>query len=125
MTNIWTKIAGLSGASAIALGAVGAHALTKRSDGMKETWRVGNLYHLAHSIVLFQLSTLANVNPKKRKYACILFTGGILLFSGSCYTGIIFTIFIIIVTTTIVIIVIINLSSSSLSSSSLSLSSSS
>ena len=53
---------------------------------MKETWRVGNLYHLAHSIVLFQLSTLSNINPKKRKYACILFTSGILLFSGSCYT---------------------------------------
>ena len=41
--NIWTKIAGLSGASAIALGAIGAHAITKRSDAMKEVWRTGRI----------------------------------------------------------------------------------
>ena len=80
-----TKVAGISGGLAIALGAIGAHAMKNRSDAMRETWRIGNFYHLVHSIVLFQLAISPQLNPRKRKIAGILFTSGIVLFSGSCY----------------------------------------
>ena len=35
MPNIWLRVTGLSGAAAVALGAIGAHALMKKSDSMK------------------------------------------------------------------------------------------
>lgn len=76
------KVAGLSGASAIAFGAIGAHALKDRSDGMKETWRVGSLYHLTHSIVLLQLAMNTQMSIRKRNITGLLFSSGILLFSG-------------------------------------------
>ena len=88
---MWVRLAGISGASAIALGAIGAHALNNRSDAMKETWRVGSLYHLTHSIVLFQLATssISSISIRKRNITTFLFTTGIVLFSGSCYTVVI------------------------------------
>jgi uncharacterized membrane protein YgdD (TMEM256/DUF423 family) len=45
--TFFLKATGLSGALAVALGAVGAHALTKMPDAMKETWKVGSQYHLS------------------------------------------------------------------------------
>jgi uncharacterized membrane protein YgdD (TMEM256/DUF423 family) len=38
--NGWQRITGISGASAVALGAIGAHALLKKEDSMREIWKV-------------------------------------------------------------------------------------
>jgi uncharacterized membrane protein YgdD (TMEM256/DUF423 family) len=84
---IWTGIAGLSGASSIALGAIGAHALKSKTEAMRETWRIGSTYHLIHSCVL-ALAAVSFVG-RKRNIVCGLFTAGIVFFSGSCYTVVI------------------------------------
>ena len=47
MSSFFLKATGISGALAVTLGAVGAHALTKTPEAMKETWKVGSQYHLS------------------------------------------------------------------------------
>jgi uncharacterized membrane protein YgdD (TMEM256/DUF423 family) len=81
--NVWIKVAGLSGASAVLLGAVGAHALMKSDDRMKETWKTASQYHLIHSVMLG--ISAVNFVGKKRTYTCALFGSGMLLFCGACY----------------------------------------
>ena len=39
-SNLWLRVAGLSGASAVGLGAIGAHAMLKQTEAMKEVWKV-------------------------------------------------------------------------------------
>mmetsp|Transcript_420 Transcript_420/g.463 ORF Transcript_420/g.463 Transcript_420/m.463 type:complete len:116 (+) Transcript_420:14-361(+) len=83
MSNIWVKVAGLSGASAVLLGAVGAHALLKSDENMKETWKTAAQYHLIHTVAL-GVSAL-HFTGRKRTYVCALFASGMLFFSGACY----------------------------------------
>jgi uncharacterized membrane protein YgdD (TMEM256/DUF423 family) len=84
ITNIWIRVAGISGASAVLLGAYGAHAMMKADDGMKETWKVASQYHFMHTIALTMSAMY--FTGKKRNYVCSLFTLGMVLFSGTCYT---------------------------------------
>jgi uncharacterized membrane protein YgdD (TMEM256/DUF423 family) len=76
-------IAALTGASAVALGAFGAHALkdTLAAQGTTATWQTASLYHLVHAPVLLLLA-LRTPTPRRTMY---LFLAGILLFSGSLY----------------------------------------
>ena len=60
MPNIWLRVTGLSGAAAVALGAIGAHALIKKSDSMKvsqntlkQTNERPKLEDLPHLVYLF------------------------------------------------------------------------
>ena len=82
-TNIWVRVAGVSGALAVTLGAIGAHALVKKDDSMKEIWKTASLYHFTHTLAL-GISAHHFVG-KKRTYVCGLFTVGMVLFSGACY----------------------------------------
>ncbi|EDV22228.1 uncharacterized protein TRIADDRAFT_8347, partial [Trichoplax adhaerens] len=75
------KIAGISGALAVALGAYGAHGLKCKQE-YKEIWSNGNRYHMFHSIALLALSR-ANVN--RADMAGSLLLAGMVVFSGSCY----------------------------------------
>ncbi|CAI7808104.1 unnamed protein product [Closterium sp. NIES-54] len=50
--STWTKVAAVSGAAAVGLGAYGAHAFKPENPVYKEVWRTGNLYHLVHSAAL-------------------------------------------------------------------------
>ena len=78
------KIAGLSGAAAVALGAYGAHGLKNASPQFIEIWKTANAYHFVHSTVL--LFNALHFNGQKRRVVAGLLGTGILLFSGSCYT---------------------------------------
>lgn len=80
----WTRVAGLSGATAVTLGAYGAHAMLHKTDNMKETWRVASNYHFIHTLALYVSAT--QLAGRKRNVVCGLFTVGMLLFSGACYT---------------------------------------
>jgi uncharacterized membrane protein YgdD (TMEM256/DUF423 family) len=80
---MWTRFAGLSGASAVALGAYGAHGL-KREANFVATFATGSNYHLLHSVML--ASCAMSLTGRKRLVCCTLFATGIVLFSGSCYT---------------------------------------
>eukprot|EP01038_Epipyxis_sp_PR26KG_P011948 gene11948-15993_t len=83
MTSPWVKATGLLGVSAVALGAIGAHAILKKTPEMRDIWKTGNLYHLVHTVAVGFCAT--NFAGRKRNLACGLFTAGILLFSGSMY----------------------------------------
>ncbi len=76
-------IAALTGASAVALGAFGAHALkdTLTAHGTTATWQTASLYHLVHAPVLLLLA----LHPQIPKRTLNLFLFGIILFSGSLY----------------------------------------
>jgi|EP01033_Poteriospumella_lacustris_P005952 uncharacterized membrane protein YgdD (TMEM256/DUF423 family) len=82
--NVWVRVAGVSGAVAVGLGAMGAHAFKNQSEHMKDTWRVASQYHFIHTLALSMCAL--TLTGKKRNYVCGLFTAGMALFSGACYT---------------------------------------
>jgi len=49
----FVRLAGLSGASAVALGAYGAHTFTAERQEMKRVYDTANFYHFVHSLALF------------------------------------------------------------------------
>lgn len=70
------------GAVAVAAGAFGAHALRDIVPPERlETWRTAANYHLLHAVALLALGFA----PSPRRLTTILFTLGIVLFSGSLY----------------------------------------
>lgn len=76
-------VAGVTGCSAIALGAFGAHALKFQLEAhhSRDLWNTAVLYHLAHAPVLLWLARGISVAATP----LLCFIGGILLFSGSLY----------------------------------------
>ena len=79
---LFWKIGAISGASAVLLGAFGAHGLQKHLEHNPKAianWQTGANYHLIHSGAL--LIAAAN----RKQYASVLFTSGIVVFSGSLY----------------------------------------
>jgi len=77
-------LAGLAGASAVLLGAFGAHALRGTLDAdHRELWHTAVQYHFWHALAL----ALAAWCGRGRAgcWAVGLFAGGIVLFSGSLY----------------------------------------
>ena len=68
------------------LGAIGAHALPKHKEEVyREVWRTANTYHMFHSCAL-AIVGISNFTPRKKLITGGLFSAGILLFCGSCYT---------------------------------------
>jgi uncharacterized membrane protein YgdD (TMEM256/DUF423 family) len=79
----WIIISAISGFTAVAIGAFGAHGLKQKlSLEMLEVYRTGVLYQLVHSIVLLVLSLN---NTIKGYLPSIFFLIGIVLFSFSLY----------------------------------------
>lgn len=80
--------AGLFGFLAVAIGAIGAHALKAQlsSDAMA-LFRTGWEYHMLHALALGLIGTLALSYPSSRsfRFAGLLWILGIVLFSGSLY----------------------------------------
>lgn len=62
-------LAGVAGASSVALGAFGAHALKEflRQRNMLAIWETGVHYHMAHSLALLGVSVCAHA----RACACV------------------------------------------------------
>jgi len=80
----YLRIASVSGAVAIGMGAYGAHVLGENSAvsaDIKRIYETGNRYHLLHSVALLAVPMF-----RRPHVTGILFSLGILLFSGSCYT---------------------------------------
>jgi uncharacterized membrane protein YgdD (TMEM256/DUF423 family) len=80
----WLAVAALLGASGVAFGAGGAHAL--RSAIVPEyldIFETGVRYHLIHAVALLALALAGEGRPIALPAA--LLTAGVLLFSGSLY----------------------------------------
>ncbi len=76
-------IAGISGLSAVALGAFGAHGLKKiLSPENLEIYKTGISYHLIHSVVLLAIALNTAYDFTT---SFLFFVAGILLFSFSLY----------------------------------------
>lgn len=81
--KLWLIISAVSGFTAVAIGAFGAHGLKgKLSAEMIEVYKTGVLYHLIHSVVLLGLSLNTLI---KAKLPSIFILFGIILFSFSLY----------------------------------------
>ena len=81
--KMWIIISAVSGFTAVAIGAFGAHGLREKlSFEMLEVYKTGVLYQFFHTIVLLILSL---TNFIKGKIASIFFLAGIILFSFSLY----------------------------------------
>jgi len=81
--KMWIIISAVSGFTAVAIGAFGAHGLREKlSAEMLEVYKTGVLYQFIHTIILFILSL---TNFIKGKIASIFFLVGIILFSFSLY----------------------------------------
>jgi len=78
-------LAGTTGATAVLLGAFGAHALRGTiGEAALATWHTGVEYHFWHALALFV--AVAVLPPgKARDVAVWSFVAGIVLFSGSLY----------------------------------------
>lgn len=60
--------------------------MKNHSDVMRDIWKTASTYHFLHTLALgLAASQASNLNIRKRNIVCGLFTGGMLLFSGSLY----------------------------------------
>ncbi len=80
---MWFKIAAITGALAVALGAFGAHGLkaSLEAGGLTEIWTTASKYHLIHALVLLVVASLS----AEAVWSLRLFLTGIFIFSGSLY----------------------------------------
>ncbi|HEY6161524.1 MAG TPA: DUF423 domain-containing protein [Bacteroidia bacterium] len=79
--------ASISGAVAVALGALGAHFLKEHlSDKMMNAFETGVRYQMYHSLALIGLALVhEKMEERSLRRAGRLFMAGIILFSGSLY----------------------------------------
>ena len=81
--KLWLIISAVSGFTAVAIGAFGAHGLREKlSSEMLEVYKTGVLYQFIHSVVLLALSLNTLVTAKLSSIFLLL---GIILFSFSLY----------------------------------------
>ena len=81
--KFWVIISAVSGFTAVAIGAFGAHGLREKlSAEMLEVYKTGVLYQLIHSVVLLALSLNTLI---KAQLPSIFILLGIILFSLSLY----------------------------------------
>lgn len=87
MTKQIILTASVFGAIAVMAGAFGAHALKSVLNPLQlQTWQTAVQYNFYHVFALLFLATLTQGNNNGLSYASyLLFTFGILLFSGSLY----------------------------------------
>jgi uncharacterized membrane protein YgdD (TMEM256/DUF423 family) len=77
-------LVGAAGASAVVLGAFGAHALRGVLDaGGREVWHTASQYHFWHALAL--AATGLTPAGRARRCALVAFAVGIVLFCGSLY----------------------------------------
>lgn len=75
----------ISGATSVAFGAFGAHALKSKFTPHQQTsWSTATMYQLMHSIALLAIANQSSLT-RPNQIASFAFSSGILLFSGSIY----------------------------------------
>ena len=86
MDSTWLGIGSVLMFIGVAAGAFGRHALKSRlTPELLETFEIGTRYLLVHALALLIVSLLAARAGSAVQIAGVLFTAGIVLFSGSLY----------------------------------------
>ncbi|KAK0083537.1 hypothetical protein PV325_008643 [Microctonus aethiopoides] len=75
----YMKLAGISGATAVILGAYGAHR-DYPDEHLKQVFETANKYHFYHSLAMLSL-----VLCRTPRLTAALWLSGTMMFSGSCY----------------------------------------
>ena len=84
--NRYLLIAGLLGATGVAAGAFGAHALQASvSPERIDIWETAAQYHLIHAAVILALALHSQADENRWRLPMMGFTAGVLLFSFSLY----------------------------------------
>ena len=79
-------IAGLLGATGVAAGAFGAHALQASvSSERVDIWETAAQYHLIHAAVILALALHSQTGDSRWRLPMMGFTAGVVLFSFSLY----------------------------------------
>ncbi|EEB10905.1 Inner membrane protein ygdD, putative [Pediculus humanus corporis] len=80
--NHFVQLAGLSGATAVILGAYGAHCISTKAgyEEQKRIYHTANTYHFIHSLALLGVPLCRFPNA-----AGTFITLGMILFCGTCY----------------------------------------
>lgn len=78
----FVRLAGISGASAVALGAYGAHVFYRRDypEELKQVYETANRYHFLHTLALLGVPLC-----RRPKLAGSLIVSGTAIFCGTCY----------------------------------------
>jgi len=85
--NVWLFAGAVNGFLAVAAGAFGAHLLESRFDAHNlSIFQTAAHYHLVHSVAIVAAALAAEASGRRSAtIAALLFTAGIVLFSGSLY----------------------------------------
>ena len=84
--KLYITIAGLLGATGVAAGAFGAHALQASiSPERIAAWETAAQYHLIHAAVILALALGSQLGGSRWRLPMMGFTAGVLLFSFSLY----------------------------------------
>ena len=82
----YLAIAGLLGATGVAAGAFGAHALQASvSSERVDIWETAAQYHLIHAAVILALALHSQPDESRWRLPMMGFTAGVVLFSFSLY----------------------------------------
>ena len=82
----WVLCAAVLGAIAVAAAAFGAHGLRDRLQPEQvAAWTTAAHYQLLHSAVILALGLFEMTSERSARVPASLFTGGVILFSGSIY----------------------------------------
>lgn len=84
MARGWLIFAGLSGAAAVILGAVGAHTLEASTTGRAQ-WDLAMQYHLLHSVLIAALALGGYSRSGAARLASWCLLAGMLMFCGTLY----------------------------------------
>jgi uncharacterized membrane protein YgdD (TMEM256/DUF423 family) len=83
LTRIWMVLASLSGLTAVAAGAFGAHGV---GELQAKAWlQTGAQYQMVHALAVFVCVMLWRLGAGSAQIAAWLFLSGALVFSGSLY----------------------------------------
>lgn len=88
MSKLFLILGTLGAGLAVMLGAFGAHGLRgKLTDNLINAFETGVQYQMYHALALLLVGILLHLFPASNglKWSGALFTGGIILFSGSLY----------------------------------------
>ena len=87
MSDQWRQCAAMLGATGVAAGAFGAHALkaTLTQRNTTDSWRTAVTYQLVHALALLAISTRDGKTTVPYDTAGKLWVAGTVLFSGSIY----------------------------------------
>ena len=85
--NLWLLAGAVNGFLAVAAGAFGAHFLESRLDAQNLLiFQTAAHYHLVHAVAIVAAGLAAEISGRRAAaIAALLFTAGVVLFSGSLY----------------------------------------